>query len=278
MLSTASSNSIVLPAFLPQKPGSSSGAAGLTLPKSLATLTPPNVQAPPRVEVNPSAATTKTVTLPPIIPRQRKNGKHLVLDLDETLVHTFEDMNSAGEFSELIEHDEAKMANFYSIDFPGGDTMFGYIRPFADYFLDVAFNEFESVGVWSAGTKFYVEMIVKIVFKDRPLKFVMSRSDCDELRVKTEDIPCRFKPLANIYKDHPGHTPSNTLIVDDRRDVCALNCINNVVIPEFLINAANAPLLFKDQSLLILAKWFQTEQFRNTPDVRALKSHSPFKI
>jgi len=288
MLATAPSNSIVLPSLFSPLGMSAAAPGGLVLPKPLVE-TPFNLQLPEKPTAKKATVSSTqparglpsvptTISLPSIIPRQQKNGKHLVLDLDETLVHTFEDMNAAGEFSEMIEGDEAKMANFYSIDFESGDTMFGYIRPFADYFLDVAFNEFESVGVWSAGTKFYVETIVKIVFKGRPLRFVMSRNDCDELRVKTEEIPCRFKPLANIYKNHPDHTPSNTLIVDDRHDVCQLNCINNIVIPEFQITAGNAPILFRDQTLLILAEWFQTDRFRNTPDVRTLKSFSPFRI
>lgn len=292
MLSTAPSNSSILASLLAPTGAFSNPIQSMTLQKTPSQPSA-NIQLPSRIDdkkttissmitipsvTKTSPSTSLLTELPPIVHRQRKNGKHLVLDLDETLVHTFEDMTSAGEFSELIEGDEEKMANFYSIDFPAGETLFGYIRPYADYFLDVAFNEFESVGVWSAGSKFYVETIVKLVFKGRPLRFVMSREDCNELRIKTEEIPCRYKPLANIYKAQPDHTAANTLIVDDRHDVCSLNCINNVVIPEFHITAANAPALFGDQSLLTLAKWFQTDQFRNTPDVRVLKSFSPFKI
>jgi hypothetical protein len=211
-----------------------------------------------------------------IIPRDRKNGKHLVLDLDETLVHTFDAKDDLASFANQLTPEQRK--RIYMIDFPGGDTLWGYVRPYVEDFLKVAFNEFESVGVWSAGTQYYVTNIVQVVFKDQSPKFVMSRNQCNELKIKTEEIPCRFKPLEVIYHTYPDHNPTNTVIVDDRHDICALNCMNNIRIPEFIIHSQNHYTMVNDITMLTLARWFQTEEFRGASDVRLVKSRSPFKI
>lgn len=211
-----------------------------------------------------------------IVPRDKKNGKHLVLDLDETLVHTFDDKDGLADFVNYLTPEQRK--RIYMIEFPGGESMWGYIRPYAEEFLRVAFNEFESVGVWSAGTQYYVANIVQVVFKDQSPKFVMSRNQCNELKIKNEEVPCRYKPLEVIYSMHADHTSKNTVIVDDRHDICELNCMNNIRIPEFNMNNFNNPAMVNDITLLTLAKWFQDPQFRDAKDVREVKSRSPFKI
>src|SRR5579885_469627 len=205
-----------------------------------------------------------------------KNGKRLVLDLDETVVHTFAPKDNFMDFVNDLTEDQRK--RLYVLEFPGGETLFGYIRPGVENLLKVAFEEFESVGVWSAGTEFYVHEIVKLIFRGEKPLFVMTRNDCNELKINKKEMPCRYKPLENIYKKHPTHNESNTLIIDDRKDICKLNCLNNIQIPEFNLTSSNCTTLLNDNSLDILAKWFQTDDFRNTNDVRTLKSKSPFKI
>lgn len=206
----------------------------------------------------------------------KKNGKHLILDLDETLVHTFDNRDRFLDFAEELTPEQKKRV--YHLEFPGGDSLWGYVRPYAEDFLRVAFEEFESVGVWSAGTKYYVGLIVQIVFKEQQPVFVMSRDQCNELRVKTEDIPCRYKPLEVVYEKYPNHNESNTMIIDDRHDICAFNCMNNIRIPEFLLNSSSYPIMLNDHTLLVLAKWIKTPAFRASTDVRLIKSRSPFKI
>lgn len=230
----------------------------------------PMASPPPPVE---KKAVDTSIT---IVPREKKNGKHLVLDLDETLVHTFDEKDGLAEFVNYLTEDQRK--RIYMIEFPGGDTMWGYVRPYAEEFLKVAFNEFDSVGVWSAGTQYYVANIVQVVFKDQTPKFVMSRNQCNELKIKSEEIPCRYKPLDIIYRNNPTHKPTNTVIVDDRHDVCSLNCMNNIRIPEFNMNNFNNEMMVNDTTLLTLAKWFQSPEFRDATDVRLVKSRSPFKI
>ena len=214
--------------------------------------------------------------LEPYKPTLKKNGKHLVLDLDETLVHTFSPGDNFMMFIDILTDEQRK--RIYSIQFEEGDLLIGYIRPYAEEFLKVAFAEFESVGVWSAGTSFYVHRIVEIVFKQQAPKFILSRDQCNELKVSNEEEPCRYKPLEVIYHRYPDHNEKNTMIVDDRHDICALNCMNNIRVPEFNLDSTNYQTRLKDRTLDILARWIQTDEFRNNTDVKLIKSKSPFKI
>lgn len=204
-----------------------------------------------------------------------KNGKHLVLDLDETLVHSFDSGDRFHDFSGELTPEQQK--RIYTIKFSDGDIV-GYVRPYVEDFLEVAFDEFESVGVWSAGTKSYVEKIVELLFRGRPLKFVMSRDECNELQIDKGDIPCRFKPLENIYASHPTHNDKNTLIIDDRKDICSLNCMNNIQLPMFRLDSRSRSVALNDCTLLILAKWFRSDDFRKSKNVKEIKSRSPMKI
>lgn len=207
----------------------------------------------------------------------KKNGKHLVLDLDETLIHTFESEVELESFvSEFSSKDRLKAFKISGID----STFWTYIRPGVEDFLEGVFAEFESVGVWSAGTYEYVHAIVKMIFPEhfKPA-FIMTRNDCNEMRLNFNEPICRYKPLENIFKIRSGGllNQRNTIIVDDRKDICAINCHNNVQIPAFYLHRDNVEKAESDSSLLILLKWFKSPQFRNSKDVTMLKGKSPFK-
>lgn len=206
----------------------------------------------------------------------KKNGKHLVLDLDETLVHTFDPKDGFLNFGSLLTDEQQK--RIYVLNFPDGTRFVGYIRPYTEDFLRVAFEEFESVGVWSAGTNHYVNLVVQTLFKNQQPTFVMSREQCNELIIGKEDQACRYKPLEIIYHRFPDHNEANTTIVDDRGDICALNCMNNIRVPEYMMTEYTYPVMVGDITLLTLANWFQSPEFRNAKDVRLIKARSPFKL
>lgn len=210
---------------------------------------------------------------------QRKNGKHLVLDLDETLVHTFEEERELEKFLDYLSPENKKRIHKFNL--PGiRSTFWTYVRPNVEIFLEGVFNEFSSVGVWSAGTHDYVHTIVNIIFPShlRP-KYIMSRDNCNVMRFIPGEPVCRYKPLENIFrlKKELGMTQRNTIIVDDRKDICAFNCHNNVQIPAFYIDVDNYSEASADASLLILLQWFQSPLFRNSQDVTVLKGKSPFR-
>jgi len=210
-----------------------------------------------------------------------KNGKHLILDIDETLIHTFSPEDNFPSFITDLTDEQKKRV--YILEFNDGQVLAGYIRPHVEYFLNTSFDEFESVAVWSAGTHYYVHSIVDRVFGllDSPLskpKFVMTRKHCNELKLKYDNSMCRYKPLEIIYWRDSNHNESNTIIIDDRHDICALNCMNNIRIPAFDMNHLNFETMLGDDSLKKLADWFKTDEFRKEKDVRLLKRKSPFDI
>lgn len=235
-----------------------------------------NIQSVPAITPVNNRYTSSSSQALPYKPTLKKNGKHLILDLDETLVHTFGPEDQFMNFIEFLSEDQKK--RLYSMKFPEGDILFGYIRPYAEDFLRVAFAEFESVGVWSAGTKYYVEKVVELIFKEQQPVFVLSRDQCNELKISDETEPCRYKPLDVIYHRYPDHNEKNTVIVDDRHDVCALNCMNNIRVPEFDLNSRNYQTRLKDRTLDILTRWIQTDEFRNNNNVPMIKGKSPFRI
>lgn len=208
---------------------------------------------------------------------RRKNGKHLVLDLDETLVHTFESGVELDKFVEGLEN-KNRLRNF---TLPGlSNTFWTYVRPHVETFLKGVFEEFDTVGVWSAGAYDYVHAIVAMIFpKDLKPAYIMTRNDCNEMRFVPGESVCRFKPLENVYQRMKkwGLNERNTIIVDDRKDICAINCLNNVQIPAFYMNSENYEEAEEDASLLILLKWFKSQTFRNSKDVTYLKGKSPFR-
>lgn len=206
-----------------------------------------------------------------------KNGKHLVLDLDETLIHTFESGVELDRFVENLEN-KNRLKNF---TLPGlSNTFWTYARPHLETFLRGVFEEFDSVGVWSAGAYDYVHTIVKMVFpSDLKPAYIMTRNDCNEMRFVPGESICRFKPLENVYQRMSkwGLNERNTIIVDDRKDICAINCLNNVQIPAFYMHSENYSEAEEDASLLILLEWFKSQNFRKAKDVTYLKGKSPFR-
>jgi carboxy-terminal domain RNA polymerase II polypeptide A small phosphatase len=117
----------------------------------------------------------------------------LILDLDETLIHS-------------SEHQLERQADFRV------GSYFAYKRPHLEAFLEVCFAHFE-VAVWTASTEDYASQIVNEVFGTRALKFFWSRERCT-LRY-FEDIGDRIytKPLAKVRNS--GFNLERVIVVDD---------------------------------------------------------------
>ena len=134
----------------------------------------------------------------------------IVLDIDETLVHTHEGDHKDFDFSGL----SVKK------------------RPGLDEFLQELFETgFYQVGVWSAGMREYVEHVVKTVFPCPP-QFILARENCD----------CRYnKPLGKIRSlIHDDNKPYNSdiseiLLIDDKLNVAPSDTFNHLMIKPFTL-------------------------------------------
>jgi carboxy-terminal domain RNA polymerase II polypeptide A small phosphatase len=156
----------------------------------------------------------------------------LILDLDETLIHSSE--------QELERVADFRVGSYFT-----------YKRPHLEAFLEVCFEHFE-VAVWTASTEDYASEIVTKIFGTRALKFFWSRERCT-LRY-FEDIGDRVytKPLTKVRK--LGFDLSRVIAVDDKAENFYDAYSNLVQVKRFLGDSSDTELQKLAQYLPLLAK------------------------
>lgn len=147
--------------------------------------------------------------------------KAIVLDLDNTLLYT-------SNKKDIPEY------NKYKLDF-GDEVLYGEWRNGIKYFL-TKLDKYFDIYIWSAGEYEYVHKIVELlnniiyIPKDK----VLTRDDCVTMLTK-DRYKVNQKPLSiffNKVKDKELNY-KNTIIIDDREDVCEENISNHIKILEF---------------------------------------------
>lgn len=210
-----------------------------------------------------------------------RTNKNIVYDLDDTLIKSFEGKESYRRFVEKNNELKDKIYSFYLYE--NSSTvktfMWGIKRPHLDKLISTSFKYFNTVGVWSAGRKDYVEEIVKAIFTKRKPHFVISREFCDSVLVEP-DYTVMFKPLDCIFINNPhlGMNRENTIIIDDRDDVSSRNTMNHIEIPAF--SPRESELLTvgsQDNYLLDLINFIKSEQFIESDDVQLINKENIFK-
>jgi carboxy-terminal domain RNA polymerase II polypeptide A small phosphatase len=117
----------------------------------------------------------------------------LILDLDETLIHSSE--------RELERKPDFRVGSYFT-----------YKRPHLEMFLEVCFAHFE-VAVWTASTEDYAIEIVTEIFGTRSLKFFWSRERCTLRYFEDTGERIYTKPLAKVRK--LGFKLERMIVVDD---------------------------------------------------------------
>lgn len=142
---------------------------------------------------------------------------HLVLDLDETLIHVSMTPIKEPDFVFTIQ----------------GNKYFGKKRPSLDLFLKFVFDRFNSVSVWTAATAEYARKVLCHIMtpeQRKRLVFVKTRRD-----LETGVPGPYFKPLRKIFESikakEIGMIPQNTIMIDDRDDVLCDNPGNGIKMP-----------------------------------------------
>jgi len=184
-----------------------------------------------------------------------------VLDVDETLVHTY-----ITPFRSTYVSPTTKDRIYHiTVD---GTKMWGIKRPYLPLLIACVFNIFDDVGVWSAGTREYIETLLPIIFGDKKdkLLFVWTRENC----LETDGI--YYKPLELLFRAFTNLNKHNTLIFDDRIDVSMYNLDNHVLIPLFSPHVKT--LTLHDDCLIYIIKFFRESK---KPYVQALKEDSIFE-
>lgn len=238
-------------------------------------------------------SSTETVTVDPFpfnnytsqhIPRSlssSQTNKAIVLDLDETLVHSFTDIKRYHELG--LNKLSGLTPRTYSMHMrdvvtPRGQgtitPMWGIIRPHVKEFILFCFSYFKVVIVWSAGKYGYVHDIVKILFVDMPQPHaILTRDDCTKLDGNYDK---NLNKLFNCQDLGKYVRPTNTLIIDDRL-VSFSTCPNNgVLIPPYSPKPRISNMKSDDITLLQLRAWFLQDAVKESGDVRYLTKKSIF--
>jgi len=180
---------------------------------------------------------------------ERPFDKLLVLDLDETLIH------SVGFGFEGDPPLEDVGVDFYA------DEFFGvYKRPGVDQFLTWALESFRGVGIWTAGTLDYALDIVPNLCDLDALTFLWGRERCGSRRDLETQETNWVKDIRKLRK--LGYDRSQILCVDDTPENFARSYGNYIYIQPFEGNPADA-------ELARLARYLET--LGPVPNVRSVE-------
>lgn len=189
--------------------------------------------------------------------------KTLVLDLDETLIHSLPDTQVLGIYSnpELFKkfHPIGKPQLCFSteVDLDGKIVkVWGLKRPGLEEFLKFAQKYFDNIIIWSAGECRYVNNICRQIFDVEGLKMpkaIWTRNECIPLDTQTG----YHKPLSLLSRlENLGIDLNNTIIVDDRPHTFKNNPNNGVLIPPYNPGIDIAQMTDRsDKCLFDLIKW-----------------------
>lgn len=222
------------------------------------------------------------------IPFKSITNKCIVLDLDETLVHSNESVPKLQELGIMRDPSLQDLRNrVYEISMDdvvykkgqGIKTeMWGIVRPHVREFLIFCFSYFKVVAVWSAGKKKYVDAIVDFLFKDiRRPHVIYARDQCERT---TDNV--LTKPLEKMMKQEMGLNKymglENVFMLDDRDSVCIPNPYNGIQIPAYAPDFNIRSLRSDDIRLKQLMTWLLQPEVMNSHDVRDLDKSQVFNI
>ena len=153
-------------------------------------------------------------------------------------------------------------------------TLLIILRPHVDEFLTFAKTYFRKIYIWSAGQHRYVKVIEKILFPH--LEFNKYGFSIPYEVFTNED--CIFEKDGTTYKEFIRRNIDlqTTLLIDDRSDCPSKNPKNGIQIPEYAPKITKTEILKDDDALLNLMKWFDSDNVRNSTDVRLLSKNNIF--
>ena len=219
------------------------------------------------------------------IPSTSITNKCIVLDLDQTLIDTQDDVKSLKTFGILSNPQLMSLRKrvYYitieDMEKPGIGTKYdfwGVTRPHIQEFLLFCFSYFKIVAVWSAGKRPYVEAIVDHIFKDiRPPHAIFTY---DDVSIGPEGYV--EKKLTKMFDSDPilkkNMSLQNTFVLDDTYMTFIFNDENGILIPAYQ-PASNIEALSRDDpTLLQLKYWLLLPEVVNTNDVRELNKEDIF--
>lgn len=219
-------------------------------------------------------------------------NKNIILDLDETCLHSFQNIDLLHQSGILTDPRAIKLRKRIYIlninDLYGrGDgkvtQIWGIMRPGLRKFLKFCFNYFNIVTVWSAGIPKYVHAAVNSIFKGLPKpNVIFSRPDCLNEAPKGSRDLILSKPIEKMINYNSKLKElmnlSNTFIVDDRIDYVKFNFNNGIIIPPYNPSPTIESFKLKDYALIKIIIWLLRQDTMNAQDVRFIKKDNIFTI
>lgn len=168
-----------------------------------------------------------------------KNKALLVLDFDETLIHS----------------STKKLNQKFDLNIP---SYFVYFRPNLKFFLDKISEHFQ-IAIWSTATIDYLNLIIKLSFlKEYKFEFIWDRRFCDERYDKKDPHLFYIKKLSKVRD--LGFELNRTIIVDDSFEKIKFHYKNAILFKPFLGEDSTDTELLKLYKFLYLIK--DEENFR----------------
>ena len=141
----------------------------------------------------------------------KKKLYNIILDLDETLIHSMDKYEKRKE--EIVKF----KPKFNTKEMDNDFTVFE--RPLLQKFLDYLFSNY-NVSVWTAASKNYALFIIKkfiLIKPGRKLDYILYSHHCDvsyALKNSTKDLSLFW----DFWKCK-GYNKHNTFIIDDKKEV-----------------------------------------------------------
>lgn len=200
---------------------------------------------------------------------------NIVLDLDSTIISSINDnpelfekisdesnfdndwMKSHTYTTEIIDPFNQRCKKVHHI--------WGFLRPQLKEFLEYIDSRKWKIYVWTASIQKYAIAMTEIVFSkfDINIEKIFTKDDTyiDDIRKSV------IKDLNKFYSEIEDANSSNTLLIDDREDVCKFNGNNGLLIPEFNLSNSNIKnmkhSLKTDSALNDILKWFENNKDKN---------------
>lgn len=225
-------------------------------------------------------------------PRPMPLSDHsIVLDLDETLIHTMSDCydekgslkiaDNLGLFRNPKLSDITNRIFKTNLDDPTTPrgtgvklTCWGIKRPHLVTFILFCFEYFRTVNIWSAGKRDYVQKIADDITRHMPYDFDVVYT-YDDVEKKKGEI---YKPLRKMVSNNPHIGPiENLIIVDDRKEIFSENVDNGVLIPAYSPLFSVTNLRMDDVNLMKLQEWLSRDDVRNAEHISNVPKSGIFK-
>lgn len=217
--------------------------------------------------------------------------KVIILDLDETCIHTYQDMNVLNDLGimknpQLMDlRQRLYVLNINDVGQKGDgrkSKLWGIERPYLSQFLKFLTIYCREVIVWTAGVPSYAKAVVNHIFRGiKKPAIIYARTECENEGSSTN--PHYTKPISklinsNYNKINKVMNESNTMIIDDRLDYVKPNFSNAILIPPYNPSPTIDNLRESDTALLKIMTWLNDRSIRYVHDVRSLAKDNIFTI